>query len=101
MAHIDPTPSTAPVTGVAEPHQSTVAAILRAVEQGLFTAAQADMLIDRVRAHVTALPVTLPVVLQVTAAPVVLPTVAVPVSVADSYPPTGGYASVAVVHQSG
>jgi hypothetical protein len=58
MAHIDPSLSTAPVAGIAEPHQSTVATILRAVELGLFTAAQAELLIDRVRAHLTALPVT-------------------------------------------
>ena len=63
MARIDPVPIPAPVAGVAGPHQSTVTTILRAVELGLFTAAQADMLIDRVRAHLTALPVALPVAL--------------------------------------
>lgn len=51
MAHLDPTAIAAPLAGIAEPHQSTVMAILRAVGQGLFSAADADMLIDRVRAH--------------------------------------------------
>lgn len=51
MAHSDPT------AGIAEPHQSTVATILRAVGQGLFTAAEADTLIERIRAHVIAVPV--------------------------------------------
>lgn len=60
MARIDPVPIPTPVAGIAGPHQSTVTTILRAVELGLFTAAQADMLIDRVRAHLTALPVALP-----------------------------------------
>ncbi len=58
MAHIDPSLSATPVAGIAEPHQSTVATILRAVELGLFTVAQAELMIDRVRAHLTALPVT-------------------------------------------
>jgi hypothetical protein len=49
----------APVAGIAEPHQSTVAVILRGVGLGLFTAAEADMLIDRIRAHV--IPVPMPV----------------------------------------
>ena len=61
MAHIDPIPGTAPVAGIAEPHQSTVAVILCAVGRGLFTAAEADMLIDRVRAHVVAVPVAVAV----------------------------------------
>jgi hypothetical protein len=34
---------------VAEPHQSTVAAILSAAQQGLFTVAEAELMIDRVR----------------------------------------------------
>jgi len=59
MAHTDPILSTAPVAGIAGPHQSTVATILRAVELGLFTAAQAELLIGRVRAHLNALPVVL------------------------------------------
>lgn len=54
MAHIDP------VVGIAEPHQSTAATILRAAGQGLFTAAEADMLIERMRAHVLAAPVPVP-----------------------------------------
>ena len=58
MAHIEPLP--APVTRIAGPHQSTVAAILRAVEMGLFTADQADTMIDRIRAHRTARPIALP-----------------------------------------
>ncbi|MET0235754.1 MAG: hypothetical protein ABW224_14010 [Kibdelosporangium sp.] len=44
------------VTGVAQPHQSTVDAILRAAKLGLFTAAEAETLIDRIRAHVTTYP---------------------------------------------
>jgi hypothetical protein len=56
MAHIDPILSATPVARIAGPHQSTVATILRAVELGLFTAAQAELMIDRVRAHLTALP---------------------------------------------
>jgi hypothetical protein len=60
MAHLDPLLRAAPVTGIAEPHQSTVAAILRAVKLGLFTAAEGGTLIDRVSAHLTALPVALP-----------------------------------------
>ena len=60
MAPIDPILGTVPVAGIAGPHQSTVATILRAVELGLFTAAQAELLIGRVRAHLTALPVALP-----------------------------------------
>lgn len=59
MAHLDVTPISAPVAGIAEPHQSTVTVILRAVGLGLFTAATADMLIDRIRAHVIAPPVGL------------------------------------------
>jgi hypothetical protein len=51
MARIDPILGTAPVTGIAEPHQTTVATILRAVGLGLFTAAEADLLIDRIRTH--------------------------------------------------
>src|SRR5688572_12533527 len=64
MAHIDPILRAAPVARIAGPHQSTVTTILRAVELGLFTAAQADLMIDRVRAHLTALPVTSPVALS-------------------------------------
>lgn len=61
MARIDPLLGTAPVARIAGPHQSTVATILRAVELGLFTAAQAELMIDRVRAHLTAMPITTPI----------------------------------------
>jgi hypothetical protein len=57
MAHINPILSAAPVARIAGPHQSTVTTILRAVDLGLFTAAQAELMIDRVRAHLIALPV--------------------------------------------
>lgn len=68
MTRIDPLLGAAPVARLAGPHQSTVATILRAVELGLFTAADAGMMIDRVRAHLTALPVTaLPVESAITA----------------------------------
>jgi hypothetical protein len=76
MARIDPILSTGPVEGIAGPHQSTVATIRRGVELGLFTAAEADMMIDRVRAHLTALPITLPITQSV----------AVPSSVVDGPP---------------
>ena len=58
MAHIDPIPNTSHVERIAEAHQSTVAAIVRAAEVGLFTAAQAELMINRVRAHLIALPIT-------------------------------------------
>jgi hypothetical protein len=74
MAHIDPILSTTPVARIAGPHQSTVATILRAAELGLFTAAQAELMIDRVRAHLTALPITGPI--------------ASPSSIADGLPAT-------------
>ena len=50
-----------PVLGIAVPHQSTVDGILRAVRQGVFTAAEADLLIDRIRLHASAPPVESPV----------------------------------------
>jgi hypothetical protein len=62
MAQTDPIPNTARVERIAEPHQSTVAAIVRAAELGLFTATQAQIMIDRIRAHLTALPITRSVV---------------------------------------
>jgi hypothetical protein len=62
MALIDPIPNNAHVKRIAEAHQSTVAAIVRAVELGQFTAAQAELMIDRVRAHLIAPPITGPVV---------------------------------------
>lgn len=48
MAHLDV--NLAAVAGIAEPHQSTAAAILRGFQQGLFTAADTERMIDRVRA---------------------------------------------------
>lgn len=57
MAQIDAVPNTARFERIAEPHQSTVAAIVRAAERGLFTAAQAQIMIDRVRAHLTPRPI--------------------------------------------
>lgn len=60
----NPILGTANIVGIAEPHQSTVAGILRAVGLGLFTAAEADIFIDRVRAHVTALPIELPLSIE-------------------------------------
>jgi hypothetical protein len=56
MAHLDLSPTTAPVAGIAEPHQSTVSVIQRGVRLGLFTAAEADLMIDRVRALATRSP---------------------------------------------
>jgi hypothetical protein len=41
--------SAGPLEGIAEPHQSTVVAILKAAAHGLFTEAGADLLTDRVR----------------------------------------------------
>jgi hypothetical protein len=84
MAPIDPILNTTPVTGIAGPHQSTVATIQRAVELGLFTSPQAELMIDRVRTHLTALPITTSTTGQV----------ASPSTVADSVPATvGGLAS--------
>lgn len=60
MAHVDPILNTAPVSGIAEPHQSTVAGILGAVEQGLLSPAEGETLIDRVRTHVTTVPIAVP-----------------------------------------
>jgi hypothetical protein len=50
MAHLQGKSGTAFVAGIAEPHQSTVAAIPRAVRQGLLTETEAQPLIDRVGA---------------------------------------------------
>jgi hypothetical protein len=44
MARIDPIPNTATFERIAEPHQSTVAAIVLAAERGLFTAAQTQIM---------------------------------------------------------
>jgi len=57
MTHPDLIPDSTPVIEIAEPHRSTVAAILSAAREGLFTAAEADMLIDRIRTHMSALPI--------------------------------------------
>lgn len=53
MAHLHQLPATPPVAGIAEPHQSTVAAIQRAVGLGLFSAAEAELMISRIRALTT------------------------------------------------
>ncbi|MFI6096516.1 hypothetical protein ACIA8G_13220 [Lentzea sp. NPDC051213] len=50
MAHLDLSPTTAKVEGIAEPHQNTVADILRAVGLGLVSTAEADLMIGRIRA---------------------------------------------------
>lgn len=76
MVSIDPVLSTTPFTGIAEPHESTVVDILHAVGQGWFTAAEADILIGRVRTHGTT------------------PSIAQPLSTVDGSPVTvGGHAS--------
>jgi hypothetical protein len=69
MTLVDPLRGTALVARIAGPHQSTVATILRAVELGLFTAADADMMIDRIRAHLTALPIKSPITAPVALVP--------------------------------
>jgi hypothetical protein len=51
MAHPDQSPHTAPVTEIAEPYQSAVTAILLAARQGVFSAAEAGRLIERIRAR--------------------------------------------------
>jgi hypothetical protein len=51
MAHPDQSPYAAPVAGIAEPHQSAVTAVLRAALQGVFSAAEAALLIERIRAR--------------------------------------------------
>lgn len=57
MARADQSPITAPVAGIAEPHQSAVTAVLRAALQGVLSAAEADLLIGRIRACATPSPV--------------------------------------------
>jgi hypothetical protein len=47
------------VPGSAEFHPSTVAIILRAARLGLFTTAEAGLLIDRVHAHTITLPLSI------------------------------------------
>lgn len=51
MAHPDQNPVTAPVAGIAEPHLSAVTAVLRAALQGVLSAAEADLLIEQIRAR--------------------------------------------------
>lgn len=53
MAQLDHLSATTTVVGIAEPHQSTVASILSAVALGLFSAAEAELMIDRIRALAT------------------------------------------------
>jgi hypothetical protein len=53
MAYPDESPITVPVADVAEPHQSAVTAILRAALQGVFSADEADLLIERIRERAT------------------------------------------------
>lgn len=53
MAQLDQLPATTTVVGIAEPHQSTVASILGAVALGLFSADEAELMIDRIRALAT------------------------------------------------
>jgi len=53
MAHIDQFSADAQFAGIAEPHRSTVASIQCAAERGLFSAAEADLMTDRIRALVT------------------------------------------------
>jgi hypothetical protein len=53
MAHLDQLPATTTVAGIAEPHQSTVASIQRAVRLGLFTEAEAELMISRIRVLAT------------------------------------------------
>lgn len=53
MTHIDQLPAGAQIAGIAEPHRSTVASIQRAVGLGLFSVAEAELMIDRIRALVT------------------------------------------------
>jgi hypothetical protein len=56
MAHPDQSPHAVPFTGIAEPHQSAVSAILRAALAGAFSAEEAELLIERIRARDTASP---------------------------------------------
>lgn len=53
MAHLDLGPTTPKSEGIAEPHQSKVADIRRAVELGPFSTAEADLIIGRIRAPTT------------------------------------------------
>jgi len=53
MTQLDPIVPATAVLGIAEPHQSTVAAILRAAGEGLFTTAEAELMIGRLRTVTT------------------------------------------------
>lgn len=46
-------PNAAQSTLIVQPHRSAVMAILRSVQQGLFTAAEAELMIGRIRALAT------------------------------------------------
>jgi hypothetical protein len=52
MAHTEQSP----IAGIAEPHQSAVTAVLRAARQGVLSAAEADLLIERILARATSPP---------------------------------------------
>ncbi|TCO45928.1 hypothetical protein EV192_120114 [Actinocrispum wychmicini] len=58
MAQLQATLMSVSIVGIAEPHRSAVEAILRGARQGLFTVAEAELLIDRVRTHVTVSPLS-------------------------------------------
>jgi hypothetical protein len=51
MAHPDPSPYTASIVGIAEPHRSAVTAVLRAAHEGVFSADEANRVIERIRAR--------------------------------------------------
>ncbi|MFC3891387.1 hypothetical protein ACFOWZ_07855 [Lentzea rhizosphaerae] len=53
MAQVDQLSATTTLMGIAEPHQSTVASILGAAGLGVFSAAEAELMIDRIRALAT------------------------------------------------
>ena len=53
MAHLDLNHAASAVAGIAEPHQSTVTAILRGAQLGLFSQDDAEQMIGRVRALTT------------------------------------------------
>lgn len=50
MAHPESIANAAQSTWIVKPHRSAVMAILRSVQQGLFTAAEAELMIGRIRA---------------------------------------------------
>jgi hypothetical protein len=51
VPRLDQPPVPTSVAGMAEPLQSTVAAILRAAGLGLLSAAEAELMVDRIRAR--------------------------------------------------